>query len=252
MEDFFHQQYDNSMAFQKNTSFFLNLNLGFSFRTVEIWRLMESSLQQNCFMSSLITEKGDNSIDASVCIPLHICSITIIYIHPSQKKTMISYKHSFTFWLLLIFRYVYIWLSFLPGANCDGVIWWPLGGPDWRGMDALFFACCLGNLENIKGWCLDTQMKRREREREIHLKGDGVLMVVSACGIKNLRVGLEGGKVLTELVGLKRGGGFRGHFFSLFQWIIIFFGGGGGAFYWSGTHFVWGGGQSKFLAAKCW
>lgn len=33
-------------------------------------------------------------------------------------------------------------------------------------MDALFFACCLGNLENIKGWCLDTQMKRRERERD--------------------------------------------------------------------------------------
>lgn len=54
-----------------------------------------------------------------------------------------------------------------------------------------------------------------------------MLMVVSACGIKNLRVGLEGGKVLTELVGLKRGGGFRGHFFSLFQWIIIFFGGEG-------------------------
>lgn len=32
-----------------------------------------------------------------------------------------------------------------------------VGGPDGRGMDALFFACCLGNLENIKGWCLDTQ-----------------------------------------------------------------------------------------------
>lgn len=36
-----------------------------------------------------ITGKGDNLIDASVCIPLHICSITIIYTS-IPKKTMIS------------------------------------------------------------------------------------------------------------------------------------------------------------------
>lgn len=29
-----------------------------------------------------------------------------------------------------------------------------LGELGWPGMDAFFFACCLGNLENIKGWPL--------------------------------------------------------------------------------------------------
>ena len=55
-----------------------------------------------------------------------------------------------------------------------------VGGPDGRGMDALFFACCLGNLENIKGWCLDTQMKRTG---DVDLEGGGWMVAIFVLGV---------------------------------------------------------------------
>ena len=159
-------------------------------------------------MSSLITGKGDNLIDASVCIPLHMCSITIIYTS-IPKKTMIRYKHSFTFWLLQFpWRILCVLFS---GPNGD---WVTVG---WH-MGEVWMPCSSPVASGTWRISKDGALTRR------WVSGGGGLMVVAwRWGLKKILRGVG-----FELVGLKKGWRFLGAMFVfLFQWIIFFFGRGG-------------------------
>lgn len=169
----------------------------------------------------------------------------VLYIHPSPPKN--DKLQAFFYFLALINFPLRMYLVvFSSGSQrwygCFGD---RLGG--WQ-MGEVWMPCSLLVASGTWRISKDGALTRRSIWRE---RGSGWWSWLGVGGKKNPK------GVGSELVGLKKGGWrFLGAMFVfLFQWIIIFFfGRGGGAFYLDiklGTHFVWGGGQSKFLAAKC-